>query len=102
MKRAFFFVVPFALALMLSSAVRADDKEQTINVTVGCAHCNFEAATGAPSCGAAAKTADGKVLLLKGDAVKGLEFKKGGDYTVVGKVSDDGKSIEVTTIKPKA
>lgn len=99
MKRAF-FVVPFALALILST-VRADDKEETITLTVGCAHCNYEAATGAGSCAAAGKTADGKVLLLKGDAVKGLAFKKGGDKLVTGKIAADGKSIEVTKIADK-
>ena len=98
MKRAFFFVVPFALAMVLSSAVRADDNAKEFVVTVGCAHCNFEADTGAGHCGAAAKTADGKVVVLKG-AVQGLKFKSGGEYTVKGTLSVDGKSIEVTEFK---
>lgn len=99
--KAFFFVVPFALAFVLSSAVRADDKAGEWTVTVGCAHCNFEKDTGAGSCAAAAKTADGKVVLLKGDAVKGVKFKAGGDYTVKGKLSADGKTVEVTEIAKK-
>jgi len=102
MKRAFFFVVPFALALMLSGNVRADDKATTVEVTVGCQHCTFSADTGAEHCGAACKTADGKVLLLKGDGVKGLDFKGGGKYSVTGKVSADGKSIEVEKLEKKA
>ena len=98
MKRAMFFVAPFALALMLVTAVRADDNAKDFVVTVGCAHCNFEADTGAGHCGAAAKTADGKVVILKG-AIQGLKFKAGGEYTVRGTLSADGKSIEVTEFK---
>jgi hypothetical protein len=98
----FFFAVPFALALILASGVRADDKAGEWTVSLGCAHCSFEKDTGATSCGAAGKTADGKVVVLKGDAVKGVNFKKGGDYVVKGKISADGKSIEVSEIKPKA
>lgn len=99
MKRALFLVVPFALAIVLSTAVRADDGEWT--VTVGCQHCNFSKESGATACGAAAKTADGKILILKGEHVT-KEFKKGGEYTVKGKISDDKKSIEVTEMKKKA
>ena len=101
MKRALFFVVPFALAIVLSSAVRAGEGEGEWTVTVGCQHCNFEKDTKATACGAAAKTADGKVLILKGEHVT-KEFKKGGEYIVKGKIVDDGKSIEVTEMKKKA
>jgi hypothetical protein len=97
MKRVIFFAVPFALAFVLSSSVRADDW----TVTVGCQKCAYSADTKAESCGAAAKTADGKVLLLKGDAVKDVKFKEGGEYVVSGKISEDGKSIEVKEIKKK-
>ncbi len=97
MKRAFFFVVPFALAFVLS-AVRADDTEYT--GTVGCAHCNYSKDTGATSCGSAIKVGE-KVYTLKGDKVD-HSFKKGGDWTVKGKLSEDGKSIEVTEMKKKA
>jgi hypothetical protein len=100
MKRAFFFVAPMALALIISANAFAADGEWT--VTVGCAHCNYEADTKAGSCAAAGKTADGKVVLLKGDAVKELKFKKGGDYKVTGTLSADGKTIEVKEIKAKA
>ncbi len=99
MKRAFFFVAPFALAMIISANAFAADGEWT--VTVGCAHCNYEKDTGAGSCAAAGKTADGKVVLLKGDAVKDLKFKKGGDYTVKGTLAADGKSIDVKEIKEK-
>jgi hypothetical protein len=98
MKRVLLFAVPFALALMLSGSVRADD----FTVTVGCQKCAFEKDSGATECGPACKTADGKVLLLKGDAVKELKFKDGGEYIVTGKLSADGKTIEVTEIKKKA
>jgi hypothetical protein len=97
MKRVLAFVVPFALALVLSSAVRADDW----TVVVGCQKCNFKDDTKAEACGAACKTADGKVVLLKGDVVKDVKFKEGGEYVVSGKLSEDGKSIEVKEIKKK-
>ena len=38
---------------------------------------------------------------LKGANVA-KEFKKGGDWTIKGKISADGKSIEVTEMKKKA
>jgi hypothetical protein len=97
MKRAMFMMVPFALALILSTA-RADDGVWT--GTVGCQHCNFDKETGATSCGAAAKVGD-KVYTLKGDAVS-KDFKKGGEWTIKGKISADGKSIEVTSMEKKA
>lgn len=100
MKRALFFVVPFALAMVLSSVVRADDGEWT--VTVGCQHCSFKDAH-ATTCVPAAKTADGKILVLKGDKVIAKEaYEKGGEYIVKGKIVDDGKAIEVTEMKKKA
>jgi hypothetical protein len=94
MKRVLFFVVPFALALVLSAA-RADDTE--VKATVGCQHCNFSAETGATSCGAAAKVGD-KVYVLKGDKVS-KDFKKGGEWTIKGKVDEKAKTIEVTEMK---
>ena len=98
MKRAIFFAVPFALALILSAA-RADDAGEWTG-TVGCAHCNFSDATGATSCAAAAKVGD-KVYVLKGSHVD-KSFKKGGDWTIKGTLSADKKSIEVTEMKKKA
>ena len=97
MKRALFFVVPFALAFVLSAA-RADDTEVT--GTVGCAHCNYSKDTGATSCGSAVKVGD-KVYTLKGDKVA-PDFKKGGEWTIKGELSADGKSIEVKEMKKKA
>ena len=97
MKRAMFFAIPFALALVLTAA-RADESGEWTG-TVGCAHCNFSDATGATSCAAAAKVGD-KVYVLKGANVA-KEFKKGGDWTIKGKISADGKSIEVTEMKIK-
>ena len=93
------FAVPFVLALLLCGAVRADDTEMTVDV--GCQKCTFKDATSATECGAAAKTADGKILLLTGDAVKDLKFKDGGTYILKGKISEDGKSVAVTEIKKK-
>lgn len=97
MKRVLFFAVPFALAFVLSSAVHADEW----TVTIGCQKCNFADDTKEAACGAACKTADGKVLKLKGDAVKEVKFKEGGEYVVSGKIAEDGKSIEVAEIKKK-
>jgi hypothetical protein len=98
MKKAFLMFA--SLVLAVSCSTFAADGEWT--VSVGCAHCNYEKDTGAGSCAAAGKTADGKVVLLKGDAVKDLKFKKGGDFKVTGTLSADGKTIEVKTIAPKA
>ncbi|HYF49762.1 MAG TPA: hypothetical protein VEJ63_10175 [Planctomycetota bacterium] len=103
MKRAILFAVPFALALMLATSIRAEDKpaakEGEWTATVGCGHCNFEKDTKAKECCAAAKVGD-KVFTLKGDKVT-KEFKKGGEYVIKGKISDDGKTIEVTEMKKK-
>ncbi len=97
MKRALFFVIPFALAFVLSTA-RADDT--VVTATVGCAHCDFSADTGATHCGAAAKVGD-KVYTLKGDHVS-KDFKGGGEWTIKGKVDDKTKTIEVTEMTKKA
>ncbi|HYG77717.1 MAG TPA: hypothetical protein VEK08_22115 [Planctomycetota bacterium] len=97
MKRVSFLMVPFVLALTLSSGLFAAEGEWTI--TLGCAHCNYEKDTGATSCAAAGKTSDGKIVQLKGDAMKGIKFKAGGDYKVKGEISADGKSITVKEIK---
>src|SRR5688572_3726238 len=100
MKRALFLAIPFAFVLMLSAqAEEAAAKPGEWTVSVGCAHCNFEKETGAPKCAAAAKTADGKVLLLTGAVSK--DFKKGGDYVVKGKIAADAKSIEVSEMTKK-
>ncbi|HEY3320036.1 MAG TPA: hypothetical protein VGP72_06200 [Planctomycetota bacterium] len=105
MKYAFFLMASVTLSLVIASYVRADEKEAKAGewtVTVGCAHCNYSKDTGAKSCAPAAKTADGKIVLLKGDALKDVKYKEGGEYVVKGKISEDGKSIEVTEIKKKA
>jgi len=110
MKRALLFAIPFVLAFVVSSVVRAEeggDKKPAPapaqaaewTLTVGCASCDFGKDTKAEECCAAGKTADGKVLTLKGNVVK--EWKKGGDYVVKGKLSDDGKTIEVAEMKKK-
>src|SRR4051794_33099812 len=75
MKRILLLAAPFVLALSFTGAVRADDW----TVTVGCQKCAYEKDSGATECGPACKTAEGKVLLLKGDAVKELKFKDGGE-----------------------
>lgn len=101
MKRVLFLAVPFMMVLMLSAkAEEAAAKPGEWTVSVGCAHCNFEKETGAGKCAAAAKTADGKVLLLTGTAVS-KDFKKGGDYVVKGKIAADSKSIEVSEMTKK-
>jgi len=102
MKRALFLAIPFAFVLMLSAqAEEAAAKPGEWTVSVGCAHCNFEKDTGAGKCAAAAKTADGKVVLLTGTNVS-KDFKKGGDYVVKGKLTADGKAIEVSEMTAKA
>jgi hypothetical protein len=101
MKRALLFAVPFALALVLSSGARADEKEakvEEMTMTVGCGHCNFSKETGKTACCAAGKAGD-KVFVLTGKVTE--DFKKGGEWTVKGKVSADGKSVEVVEMVKK-
>ena len=106
MKRALLFAVPFVLAFVVSTAVKAEDagdkkdaKAGEWTLTVGCAHCDFGADTKAENCAAAGKTTDGKIISLKGNVDK--NWKKGGDFVVKGKLSDDGKTIEVAEMKKK-
>ena len=88
------------LAVVLAAGLSVGAaKADEWTVTVGCAHCNFAKETGADSCAAAAKAGD-KVYLLKGNVAK--DFKKGGEYVVKGKISADGKTIEVEEMKKKA
>lgn len=95
-KHTLFLVAPFVLAFAMLAA-RADDTE--LVGTIGCQHCDYEKSTGATECGAALKVGD-KVYVLKGEKVS-KDFKKGGDWTVKGKISDDGKSVEVTEMTKK-
>jgi hypothetical protein len=100
--------VPFAMALILSTSVRAEEKEAKEakkdgewTGTLGCGHCAFSKETAAKGCCAAAKIGD-KVYLLKGDKAPGEDvFYNGGQYVIKGTISADGKSIEVTEIKKK-
>ena len=101
MKRSLLLALSLALALLFTSAARAEEKKGEWNVSVGCAKCSYSQDTGAKSCGAAAKLADGKVVTLKGAAMKEVKFKQGGEYVVTGTLSEDGKSIEVASIKKK-
>jgi uncharacterized protein YdeI (BOF family) len=89
MKKALLFAVPFVLAFVVSTAVRAEEGGEK----------KAGADTKAETCAAAGKTADGKVINLTGNVAK--EYKKGGDYVVKGKLSDDGKTIEVAEMKKK-
>jgi hypothetical protein len=100
MKRAILLALPLVLVMLVASAVRAEEKKASEwKVSVGCAHCNYSKETGASSCGASAKLADGKVVALKGKAMKDVKFKQGGEYVVTGTLAEDGKSIEVDSIK---
>lgn len=101
MRLAMWLTVPVLFAFVMTAAVRAEAKSGQWAVTVGCAHCNYEKDTKAESCAAAAKLADGKIVFLKGDAMKSVKFREGGEYVVTGKMADDGKSIEVESIKKK-
>lgn len=96
MKRAILFAGMLLFSLAMCTA-RANDGEWT--GTVGCQHCQFEKETGAADCGAALKVGE-KVYTLKGEKVS-KEFKKGGEWTIKGKMADDGKSIEVSEMTRK-
>ena len=94
-----------------ASSTRAEDAkteksapEQEWSGSTACAKCSFAKESDAKKCSPAIKVGD-KVYLLAGDALK-KEMPgccgKAGDYTVKGKLSDDGKTIEVTAITEKA
>lgn len=92
--------------LLLSAACYAEDKLIEVSGETGCTKCQYPKETGATKCGAAIK-AGGKVYELTGPVLK--KEMPGccgeiGTYKVKGKLSADGKSIEVTEItnlKPK-
>ena len=96
-----------ALALVLAAgSLRAEDQaekkeaEKEWTGSTACAKCTFAKETEAKACSPALKVEE-KVYLLKGEALKkempGCCGKKG-EYTVKGKLSEDGKSIEVAQI----
>lgn len=97
MRKALFFVAPLALSLALFAA-RADEPGEWTG-TLGCQKCDFVKDTTAKECGAAAKVGD-KVYILKGEKVS-ADFKKGGEWTIKGKIVDEGKAIEVTEMTKK-
>lgn len=87
------------LILLLSTTILADD---TIEVTgeTGCTKCQFNKETGATKCGASIKVGE-RVYQLTGPVLK--KEMTGccgeiGKYKVKGKLSADGKSIEVAEI----
>ena len=92
--------------ILLSLATFADDTIVEFTGETGCSKCQFNKETGATKCGASIKVG-AKVYELTGPVLKkempgccGEE----GTYKVKGKLSADGKSIEVTEItnlKPK-
>lgn len=98
MKRIWVWTLPAFICCVLGSAVQAAVEEGTWAVTLGCQHCTYEKDTGASTCGAAGKIAD-KVYVLKGDAMKAVDYEKGGQYKVTGKLDTVAKTIEVTKIQ---
>lgn len=96
-----------ALALILAAgSLRGEEQaekkeaEKEWTGSTACAKCTFAKETEAKSCSPAIKVEE-KVYLLKGAALK-EEMPgccgKTGDYTVKGKLSEDGKCIEVSQI----
>jgi hypothetical protein len=109
MKDAVTMFAAFVLMLAASS-VRAEETKAEKNEAIkewsgstACAKCNFAKETEAKKCSPAIKVGE-KVYLLTGEALK-KEMPgccgKEGEYTVKGKLSEDGKSIEVMEIKQK-
>jgi len=107
MKKATFVVGALLFVMLTSFGVRGEENKKDAGewtATVGCAKCNFAKETEAKECGVAAKVGD-KTFVLKGDAVakafpKGCA-KDGGEYVVKGKITADGKAIEVADISKK-
>jgi len=93
--------VAFSSSALLAKEKAEAGKAGEWTVTIGCQKCNFKDETSATKCGPAAKTADGKVVILKGKAMKAIKFKEGGEYLVKGTMSQDGKEIAVSEISPK-
>lgn len=99
----------FALVLAVGS-LHAEEKSETAEAekewttgSTACAKCNYAKETEAKTCSPAIKVGD-KFYLLKGEALKqempGCCGKKG-EYIVKGKLSEDGKIIEVSQITEK-
>jgi hypothetical protein len=85
MKGLFRLAAPFVVAIILSSAIRADDKEGewTVAITV-----KDDVVT--------AKVGD-KEFTVKGEEAK--KIKENGTYVVKGKLSEEAKTIEATEVK---
>lgn len=98
------FIASFLM--LFSAACYAEEKVVEFTGPTGCTKCQYPKETGATKCGAALKVGD-KVYELTGPVLK--KEMPGccgeiGTYKVKGKLSVDGKSIEVTEItnlKPK-
>ena len=83
MRKVSLYFAMLGLALMLTSAVHAEDGEWTAVVTVK---------DGAMT----AKVGD-KEFVLKGD--EAAKIKEGGTYKIKGTVSDDGKTMTAKEVK---
>lgn len=99
MKTNSWFIIPFML--LISSMASADDDVKEWTGQTACLKCQYNAETGATKCGAGIKVGE-KVYALTGPVLK-KEMPgccgEQGTYKVKGKLSADGKSIEVTEIK---
>ncbi len=104
MRKNKWLAVPFLI--LFSAMAFAEDTVVELTGETGCSKCQFPKETGAAKCGASLKVG-AKVYELTGPVLK--KEMPGccgeiGSYKVKGKLSADGKSIEVTEItnlKPK-
>ena len=98
MKMKSWIAVPFLL--LVATLSYADDTVLEVTGETGCSKCQHGKETGATKCGSSIKVGD-KFYVLTGPVLK-KEMPgccgEQGTYKVKGKLSTDGKSIEVTEI----
>src|SRR6185503_16699612 len=88
------FIALVAGVALLGMVVRAEDaKEVELTGKLGCSHCTFKQK--GEDCGAAFKTADGKIFIIEDASKEVMEARtKGGDVKVKGVVTEkDGKNF---------
>ena len=88
------FIAVLAAVALVGLVARAEDaKEVELSGKMGCAHCNFKQK--GEECGAAFKTADGKVYIIQDASKECMDARtKGVEVKVKGVVTEkDGKNF---------
>jgi|GEM_PF-4462327 len=96
-------VILTAALVFMTSFAFAEEEVKDLTGSTACLKCDYDKESGATKCVAGIKVGD-KVYALTGPVLKkempGCCGTKG-TYTVSGKLSKDGKAIEVSEIKKK-